>query len=87
MIEQFLESNRRLSEELTFISDDPNHCRPQVYYLFGVPIVKAAKIVKQQDELLADLRFVLNQTLLLEHLQDYEALQKLRRKYLGKDSL
>lgn len=87
MIEQILESNRRLSEELAFISDNPDHCKPQVYCLFGVPIVKIAKTVKQQEEMLADLRFVLNQTLLLEHLQDEDALRKLRRKYLGKDSI
>lgn len=87
MIEELLESNRRLSQELEVTTNTLGYCRPQVYYLFGLPIVKIAKIVKQQDEMLADLRFTLSQTLLLEHLQDHEALKKLRRKYLGKDSL
>lgn len=49
--------------------------------------MSVAKKIKNHDEMLQDLQFVLQQTLLLEHLQDEETLKKLRRKYLGKDSL
>lgn len=33
------------------------------------------------DEVLADLRFMLEQSYIIEHMQDYEGMRKLCRKY------